>query len=118
MQIERDGQFSGSDFDGLQGMEELEFGLDGDERAMTEADTLMDASDDGDHEVGEVVKPVKVYTGRVSQTVSLQKTLDATQLYLNEIGFSSLLTPEEEVYYARLAMKGEESGRKRMIESN
>jgi RNA polymerase nonessential primary-like sigma factor len=28
------------------------------------------------------------------------------------------LTPEEEVYFARLARKGEESGRKRMIESN
>ncbi|RMJ02147.1 RNA polymerase sigma factor RpoS [Marinobacter litoralis] len=47
-----------------------------------------------------------------------QKQLDATQLYLNEIGFSPLLTPEEEVYFARLARKGEESGRKRMIESN
>jgi len=47
-----------------------------------------------------------------------QKTLDATQLYLNEIGFSPLLTPEEEVYFARLAIKGDESGRKRMIESN
>jgi RNA polymerase nonessential primary-like sigma factor len=46
------------------------------------------------------------------------KQLDATQLYLNEIGFSPLLTPEEEVYYARLARKGEEAGRKRMIESN
>lgn len=47
-----------------------------------------------------------------------QKTLDATQLYLNEIGFSPLLTAEEEVYFARLVQKGEESGRKRMIESN
>lgn len=47
-----------------------------------------------------------------------QKQLDATQLYLNEIGFSPLLTPEEEVYFARLARKGEESGCKRMIESN
>jgi len=47
-----------------------------------------------------------------------QKQLDATQLYLNEIGFSPLLTPEEEVYFARLARKGEASGRKRMIESN
>jgi RNA polymerase nonessential primary-like sigma factor len=46
------------------------------------------------------------------------KQLDPTQLYLNEIGFSPLLTPEEEVYFARLARKGEESGRKRMIESN
>jgi RNA polymerase nonessential primary-like sigma factor len=47
-----------------------------------------------------------------------QKTLDATQLYLNEIGFSPLLTPEEEVYFARMAQRGEDAGRKRMIESN
>lgn len=46
------------------------------------------------------------------------KSLDATQLYLNEIGYSPLLTPEEEVYFSRLALKGVESGRKRMIESN
>ncbi|TXR54973.1 RNA polymerase sigma factor RpoS [Reinekea thalattae] len=48
----------------------------------------------------------------------IQRSLDATQLYLNEIGFSPLLTPDEEVYFARLARKGEASGRKRMIESN
>ncbi|MCO6411128.1 MAG: RNA polymerase sigma factor RpoS [Thiogranum sp.] len=43
---------------------------------------------------------------------------DATRMYLSEIGFSPLLSAEEEVYYARLAQKGEESGRRRMIESN
>ena len=46
------------------------------------------------------------------------KNLDATQLYLNEIGFSPLLTPEEEVYFARRALRGDEDARKRMIESN
>jgi len=46
------------------------------------------------------------------------KTLDATQLYLNEIGFSPLLTAEEEVYYSRRALKGDEASRQRMIESN
>lgn len=44
--------------------------------------------------------------------------LDATQLYLSEIGFSPLLNAEEEVYFSRLARKGDEAGRKRMIESN
>jgi len=43
---------------------------------------------------------------------------DATRMYLNEIGFSPLLTAEEEVFFARLAQKGDESGRRRMIESN
>lgn len=46
------------------------------------------------------------------------KTLDATQLYLNEIGFSPLLTAQEEVFFARKALRGEEAARKRMIESN
>ncbi len=46
------------------------------------------------------------------------KNLDATQLYLNEIGFSPLLTPEEEVYFARRALRGDGEARKRMIESN
>ncbi len=49
---------------------------------------------------------------------TVQKTLDATQLYLNEIGFSPLLSAEEEVFFARKALKGEEAARKRMIESN
>jgi RNA polymerase nonessential primary-like sigma factor len=46
------------------------------------------------------------------------KTLDATQIYLNEIGFSPLLSAEEEVFFARKALKGDEAARKRMIESN
>lgn len=48
----------------------------------------------------------------------VEKSLDATQLYLNEIGFSPLLTADEEKYYARLALKGDEAARCRMIESN
>ena len=46
------------------------------------------------------------------------KHLDATQLYLNEIGFSPLLTAEEEVYFSRKSLRGCEASRKRMIESN
>ncbi len=44
--------------------------------------------------------------------------LDATRLYLNEIGFSPLLTAEEEVYYSRKLLKGDEAARKKMIECN
>lgn len=46
------------------------------------------------------------------------RVLDATQLYLSEIGFSPLLTPAEEVHFARLSLKGDKKARKRMIESN
>ncbi len=48
----------------------------------------------------------------------VSSNLDATQLYLSEIGFSPLLTAEEEVYFSRLSLKGDEPSRKRMIESN
>ncbi len=55
---------------------------------------------------------------RIELDDKYDRNLDATQLYLNEIGFSPLLTAEEEVYFARKALKGEEAARKRMIESN
>jgi RNA polymerase nonessential primary-like sigma factor len=45
-------------------------------------------------------------------------THDATHIYLNEIGFTPLLTAEEEVYYARLVQKGDKNARKKMIEAN
>ncbi|TPW17925.1 MAG: RNA polymerase nonessential primary-like sigma factor [Halothiobacillaceae bacterium] len=51
-------------------------------------------------------------------TKAPDRELDATQLYLSEIGYSSLLSAEEEVKYARLAQSGDESARHRMIESN
>lgn len=48
----------------------------------------------------------------------IDKPLDATQLYLNEIGYSPLLSADEEKHFSRLALSGDEAGRKRMIESN
>lgn len=44
--------------------------------------------------------------------------LDATRMYLNEIGFTPLLTAEEEITFSRLARSGNADARKRMIESN
>ncbi|MCL4112388.1 UNVERIFIED_CONTAM: hypothetical protein GTU68_007226 [Idotea baltica] len=47
-----------------------------------------------------------------------RKELDAIQLYLKEIEFSPLLTPEEEIKYGRLAREGDALGRKKMIVCN
>jgi RNA polymerase nonessential primary-like sigma factor len=54
----------------------------------------------------------------VESKEDVPSNLDATQIYLSEIGFSPLLTAEEEVYFSRLALKGDDPSRRRMIESN
>lgn len=46
------------------------------------------------------------------------KQLDATQIYLNEIGYSPLLTAAEEIKFSREALAGVEASRERMIVSN
>jgi RNA polymerase nonessential primary-like sigma factor len=62
---------------------------------------------------GEEAIPDEVFTKDDSH-----KAMDATQIYLGEIGFSPLLSAEEEVYFSRLSLKGDAAARKRMIESN
>ena len=66
-------------------------------------------------ECSDVAEKEKPSTTKAEESPS---NLDATQIYLSEIGFSPLLTAEEEVYYSRLSLKGDEPSRKRMIESN
>jgi RNA polymerase nonessential primary-like sigma factor len=53
----------------------------------------------------------KVNTRRASDA-------DPTRMYLKEIEVSTLLTAEEEVYYSRLALKGDTAARDKMIECN
>jgi RNA polymerase nonessential primary-like sigma factor len=68
--------------------------------------------------VDEEKKPISATPTTTTRRTDSESHADATRLYLKEIGFSPLLSAEEEVYFARLAQKGDESGRKRMIESN
>jgi len=58
------------------------------------------------------------YKGKSNKSNNVTPFKDATQLYLGEIGFRALLTAEEEQYFSRLALQGDESARHRMIESN
>ncbi len=71
---------------------------------------------------GPIVPPPVVLDEEASKAfeagVVPDSQLDATRLYLNEIGASKLLTAEEEVYYSRLAQKGDEAARRKMIECN
>ncbi|MFN2275240.1 MAG: RNA polymerase sigma factor RpoS [Anaerolineales bacterium] len=70
------------------------------------------ALDDIDDEAADATNPV------FSAGAIPSSHFDATRLYLSEIGYSPLLTAEEEVYYARLAQKGDDGARKHMIECN
>jgi len=72
-------------------------------------DVVDEASDDSSDDEESL-------TGRLE--ASIERELDATSLYLSEIGASPLLTAEEEVKYARLAQKGDESARRKMIVCN
>jgi RNA polymerase nonessential primary-like sigma factor len=73
-------------------------------------DSQLTLDEDGD------LDPFEQARARTAGRV--ETSLDATQLYLNEIGYSPLLTADEEKYYSRRALKGDTSARSRMIESN
>ena len=60
------------------------------------------------------IQPERKYVAESGQDDSP----DATQLYLQEIGYTPLLNAEEEQHFGRLAQAGDPAGRKRMIESN
>ncbi|WP_296218406.1 RNA polymerase sigma factor RpoS [Pseudomonas sp. UBA2684] len=95
-----------------------EFDVD-DELLLMEPGIVLDDVSDEEAEAPVTRTKTKHSTSsKQHKYIDYTRALDATQLYLNEIGFSPLLTPEEEVFFARLAQKGDPAGRKRMIESN
>jgi len=84
---------------------------------LAEEDVMVEDEVPEESDVNSTKKKVKDVES-FSPGVIPQKDLDATRMYLNEIGFSPLLTAEEEVYYGRKAQAGDDEARKRMIESN
>ncbi|HZX52664.1 RNA polymerase sigma factor RpoS [Pseudomonas sp. XK-1] len=96
-----------------------EFDVD-DEVLLMEPAIVLDDDSNDETQAAPARGKAKASTASSKQHkyIDYTRALDATQLYLNEIGFSPLLTPEEEVFFARLAQKGDPAGRKRMIESN
>lgn len=87
---------------------------------ITEAE--KEKSSDSAAEEGKATRDAEEEELELSEALSsgnqYQRKMDATQLYLGEIGFSPLLSAADEVYYSRRALKGDEAARRRMIESN
>ena len=67
---------------------------------------------------GEDVELIAAVEAETEVEEVVKKSQDSTQMYLNEIGFSPLLTADEEVHFARLIQRGDKAARSRMIESN
>jgi RNA polymerase nonessential primary-like sigma factor len=101
--------------------------LDSDIDPDSESLILLDGYPDEISEIIDDAEPVEPVeepvdeegAGPVSERfLSSEGDFDATRIYLNEIGESRLLTAEEEVYFARLAQRGDNTSRQRMIVSN
>lgn len=74
--------------------------------------------DISDAEAKDIESEEGVEHEEVGQVFEASATSDPTQIYLSQIGYTPLLSAEEEVYYARLVQKGDAKARKKMIESN
>lgn len=81
----------------------------------SEDEMLLDSKEDLS---GDEIDSNRRKSGRTHEDLVTASTLDATQLYLNEIGIASLLTADEEKTLGRLVQKGDMPARQRMIESN
>ncbi|MDH3219267.1 MAG: RNA polymerase sigma factor RpoS [Gammaproteobacteria bacterium] len=93
---------------------------DAENATIIEVDDDDDDDDDDEDETIDTEKFVERRKPEDRRKVSTRRASDAdpTRLYLKEIEVSPLLTAEEEVYYSRLALKGDTAARDKMIECN
>lgn len=82
--------------------------------------TIIEGDGSDDDDTTESEKFVERRKPQDRRKVGTRRSSDAdpTRLYLKEIEVSPLLTAEEEVYYSRLALKGDNAARDKMIECN
>ena len=97
---------------------------DEDDDDMDHASIVEDDDDDNDVDEDDTAIQAEKFVERRKpedrRKLSTRRASDAdpTRLYLKEIEVSPLLTAEEEVYYSRLALKGDTAARDKMIECN
>lgn len=105
----------GNDANKIKPDKEVEEDLDvlPEEDADAEELVMGDDADDDSADATPIEEPHRYEPGVIPEG-----QLDATRLYLSEIGYSPLLTADEEKFYSRKALKGDEAARKKMIESN
>ncbi|MDR3411807.1 MAG: RNA polymerase sigma factor RpoS [Formivibrio sp.] len=90
------------------------------EQSETLDDDLLDAEGDGELEdaEAEAEQDVELVAAEESSAVAGDSSGDVTQIYLNEIGQSKLLTPDEERALSRRVVQGDFKARQKMIEHN
>ncbi len=94
-------------------------GTDSDEGRATIIDSDEDVTESNVVEIdGEKIADRRIPADRRKTPTRRATDGDPTKLYLKEIEVSPLLTAEEEVYYSRLALKGDTAARDKMIECN
>lgn len=85
------------------------------EDETTEVDIVFSSESDSDSDAELVAEEIPSSS---KLSYSDTEAFDPTQMYLQEIGFSPLLSAEEEIHFGRLAKQGDKQARNRMIESN
>ncbi|SMC25318.1 RNA polymerase, sigma 38 subunit, RpoS [Andreprevotia lacus DSM 23236] len=84
-----------------------------DETPLEDDDALEGADDEGDADV-----EAEAAESEETEKYVAESTGDVTQIYLNEIGHSPLLTPDQERALARRVVQGDFEARQKMIEHN
>ncbi|MFK8066779.1 MAG: RNA polymerase sigma factor RpoS [Gammaproteobacteria bacterium] len=84
------------------------------ERKSVSDNTSGESTESSDHKLQELSSSIEEKIVKNSS----KRDLDVTSLYLSEIGFSPLLTAEEETIVARKVQQGDPDAKNRMIESN
>jgi RNA polymerase nonessential primary-like sigma factor len=99
--------------------------IDDQQDDLTDDDSELNGLDDDGDIVAQEVDAVADSFVERRRSVDRRKTgnrrstdVDPTRMYLSEIEISPLLTAEEEVHYSRLAQKGDNAARDKMIECN